>query len=214
MSILEATGRIAEIQSTLVGLTPGARASNAKPTAPTPASTDFAKALSTITGTTKADAVSTPLPTGDATGTDVVATAKKYLGVPYVFGGEDSTGMDCSGLVQRVYADLGIDLPRVVPDQAKVGTEVGSLANAQPGDLIVAKGSGHILIYAGNNQVIHAPRPGTSVTLTENWRKDSDIETIRRLVPSTAAAPAAASAGNIDSFLAATQRAALTGGSW
>ncbi|MET1044186.1 MAG: C40 family peptidase [Microbacteriaceae bacterium] len=214
MSLLEATGRISEIQSTLVALTPGARASKAASTAPTPASTDFAKTLSTITGTTRADAVSTPLATGDATGADVVATAKKYLGVPYVFGGEDSTGMDCSGLVQRVYADLGIDLPRVVPDQAKVGTEVGSLANAQPGDLIVAKGSGHILIYAGNNQVIHAPRPGTTVTLTENWRKDSDIETIRRLVPSPAAAPAAASAGNIDSFLAATQRAALTGGSW
>jgi hypothetical protein len=99
---------------------------------------------------------------------------------------------------------------------------VGSLANAQPGDLIVAKGSGHILIYAGNNQVIHAPRPGTSVMLAENWRKDSDIETIRRLVPATAAAPAAAvgaattaaTAGSIDAFLAATQRAALSGGSW
>lgn len=214
MSLLEATGRISEIQSTLVSLTPGARASTTASASPSPASTDFAKALSTLTGTTKADAVGTPLATGDATGADVVATAKKYLGVPYVFGGEDSTGMDCSGLVQRVYADLGIDLPRVVPDQAKVGTEVGSLANAQPGDLIVAKGSGHILIYAGNNQVIHAPRPGTTVTLTENWRKDSDIETIRRLVPSTSAAPAAASVGNIDSFVAAAQRAALTGGSW
>ncbi|HEV7848763.1 MAG TPA: C40 family peptidase [Mycetocola sp.] len=214
MSLLEATGRISEIQSTLLALTPGARANIAPSVAPSPASTDFAKALSDLTSTTKPEAVGTPLATGDATGAGVVAAAKKYLGVPYVFGGEDSTGMDCSGLVQRVYADLGITVPRVVPDQAKVGTEVGSLANAQPGDLIVAKGSGHILIYAGNNQVIHAPRPGTTVTLTENWRKDSDIETIRRLVPSTTAAPAAASAGNVDSLLVAAQRAALTGGSW
>ncbi|WP_411720316.1 C40 family peptidase [Mycetocola sp.] len=218
MSLLEAAGRVSEIQSTLVALTPGARPKSAA-AAPTAASATFAQTLSTVTGATKPEAVGTPLATGNATGADVVATAQKYLGVPYVFGGEDSTGMDCSGLVQRVYADLGIEVPRVVPDQAKVGTEVGSLANAQPGDLIVAKGSGHILIYAGNNQVIHAPRPGTSVMLAENWRKDSDIETIRRLVPATSAAPAAASAasaasaGSIDAFVAATQRAALSGGS-
>ncbi|MET0934132.1 MAG: C40 family peptidase [Mycetocola sp.] len=212
MSLLEAAGRISEIQSTLVALTPSARANTSL--APTAASASFAQALSTVNGTSKPESVGTPLAAGNATGADVVATAKKYLGVPYVFGGEDSTGMDCSGLVQRVYADLGIEVPRVVPDQARVGTEVGSLANAQPGDLIVAKGSGHILIYAGNNQVIHAPRPGTSVTLTENWRKDSDIETIRRLVPSTSAAPAASSAGSIDAFIASTQRAALSGGPW
>jgi cell wall-associated NlpC family hydrolase len=214
MSFLAAAGRISEIQFTLVALSPNARPNAAASAAPSPASVGFADALSTLTGTTKPEAVGTPLATGNATGADVVATAKKYLGVPYVFGGENSTGMDCSGLVQRVYADLGIEVPRVVPDQAKVGTEVGSLANAQPGDLIVAKGSGHILIYAGNNQVIHAPRPGTSVTLAENWRKDSDIETIRRLVPATSAAPAAASAGTNDAFLAATQRAALSGGAW
>jgi cell wall-associated NlpC family hydrolase len=214
MSVLEAAGRISEIQSTLVALTPSARANNAAATASTEASAEFAQTMSSLSGTSRTDTVGTPPATGDATGAAVVATAKKYLGVPYVFGGEDSTGMDCSGLVQRVYADLGIEVPRVVPDQAKVGTEVGSLANAQPGDLIVAKGSGHILIYAGDNKVIHAPRPGTSVMIAENWRKDSDIETIRRLVPATAAAPAVSTAGSVDAFLAAAQRSALSGGSW
>jgi cell wall-associated NlpC family hydrolase len=216
MSVIEAAGRISEIQSTLVALRQDTRATNAASAAPSQASAGFARALSSVTGTTAPDAVIQPPSTGDATGADVVATAKKYLGVPYVFGGEDSTGMDCSGLVQRVYADLGIDLPRVVPDQAKVGTEVGSLANAQPGDLIVAKGSGHILIYAGNNQVIHAPRAGTTVTLAENWRKDSDIETIRRLVPAPSAAPAAAASttASVEAFLLATQRSAMSGGSW
>ena len=211
MSVIEAAGRISEIQSTLVALSPTPRTDAATSGA-------FAAALSTLQGTTKTDsAVSAPA-TGDATGADVVATAKKYLGVPYVFGGEDSSGMDCSGLVQRVYADLGIDLPRVVPDQAKVGTEVGSLANAQPGDLIVAKGSGHILIYAGDNKVIHAPRPGTTVALVENWRTDADIETIRRLVPAASAAsaalPAGITAGDVDSFIRAAQRSALSGGAW
>lgn len=206
MSVIEATGRISEIRSTIVALSP-------RTTTDAASSATFAGALNAVADTSKTNAASPPAAggaTGAATGSDVVEAAKKYLGVPYVFGGEDSTGMDCSGLVQRVFADLGIDLPRVVPDQAKVGTEVGSLAEAQPGDLIVAKGSGHILIYAGDNKVIHAPRPGTTVTLVENWRTDADIETIRRIVPT--ATPAAT--GGLNAYLLAAQRSALGGGSW
>ena len=75
---------------------------------------------------------SPPVVTGD----QVVADARKYLGIPYVWGGTDpAKGLDCSGLVQRVYADLGIDLPRVSQDQARVGQAVPSLAQARPGDL-------------------------------------------------------------------------------
>ena len=73
--------------------------------------------------------------------------------------------MDCSGLVQRVLADLGIEVPRVVSSQQTMGTEVGSLAEAQPGDLIVTDNADHIVIYAGNGMIIHAPYEGRTVSL-------------------------------------------------
>jgi peptidoglycan DL-endopeptidase CwlO len=187
MSVIEAMGRIEQIQS---GLQQLARASRPASTALTAqasaeASAGFAQALSAARGEAPARAAGGPLPAnpGAATGADVSATAQKYLGVPYVFGGEDSSGMDCSGLVQRVYADLGIEVPRLVSGQMTIGTEVGSLAEAQPGDLIVTGGGDHILIYAGNNKVIHAPYEGRNVSLVEAYMDDSEIDTIRRIIP-------------------------------
>src|SRR5690348_6488448 len=76
------------------------------------------------------------VPTGSVSGAQVVASAEKYLGVPYVFGGTSTSGLDCSGLVQKAYGDLGISLPRTAAEQAKVGSPVPSLAQAQPGDLL------------------------------------------------------------------------------
>ncbi|CAN7448872.1 NlpC/P60 family protein [Microbacterium sp. LjRoot45] len=140
------------------------------------------------------------LPSGPVDGGDIVAQAKSYLGVPYVFGGEDRSGMDCSGLVQRVLADLGIDAPRVVQDQADIGVEVPSLADAQPGDLLVTKGEGHIVIYAGDGMVIHAPSPGKVVEYRNNWLKDADLATIRRVVPP----PGQSASGQAASVQAAT----------
>jgi cell wall-associated NlpC family hydrolase len=139
------------------------------------------------TTTASVDAVKGAIATGSgASGSDVVTSAEKYLGVPYVFGGEDRSGMDCSGLVQTVFKDLGVAMPRVVPDQARMGTEVASLADAQPGDLIVPKGEGHIVIYVGDGKVLHAPRPGKDVQIVDNWYSDADLSTIRRIVPATA----------------------------
>jgi hypothetical protein len=122
----------------------------------------------------------------------VVADAKKYIGVPYVLDGESMSGMDCSGLVQQVYKDEGVALPRQVHTQKLEGTAVPSLAEAQPGDLIVFKGGGHIAIYAGNDTVIHAPYPGRTVSEQKLWVGDSGIDTIRRIVPATSTAPKAA----------------------
>jgi hypothetical protein len=126
---------------------------------------------------------------GGATGDKVIAAARKYLGVPYVWGGTDpSKGLDCSGFVQRAYKDLGIELPRVSRDQAKAGTAVASLAEARPGDL-VAFGSpvNHIGIYMGNNKMIVAPHKGDVVKIQEVYKTPTAI---RRILPTGAASVA------------------------
>lgn len=191
MTVTDAIGRIAQIQATLVQLESPAKTttSSSAGTSGTSATsaTDFAAALSGALGATGG--------TGSPTGADVVADAKKYLGVPYVFGGTSASGLDCSGLVQRVFKDLGIDVPRLVSGQSTVGTEVPSLAQAQPGDLIVTNGGEHIVIYAGDGKVIHAPSEGRTVSLVNNWMSDSDIVTIRRVLPQAAPAGASSASG-------------------
>ncbi|WP_209561741.1 C40 family peptidase [Frigoribacterium sp. PvP032] len=187
----------------------------------------FADALASTTGagaTSAADAAgglaTTPsvaavkgsVATGSgATGADVVSGARKYLGVPYVFGGESASGMDCSGLVQTVFKELGVSMPRVVPDQARMGAEVPSLAEAKPGDLLVAKGEGHIVIYIGDGKVLHAPRPGKDVQIVDNWYKDSDLATIRRVVPATGSAAAASASATSLASLASSLGVTGTG---
>lgn len=190
MTVTDALSRIAQIQSTLVQLDNPAKVSApaSSGTSASSSATSFADALAGAVGSTDG----TTLGDGTVTGSDVVADAKKYLGVPYVFGGTTANGLDCSGLVQRVYKDLGIDVPRLVSGQAKLGTEVPSLAQAKPGDLIVTGGGEHILIYAGDHKVIHAPREGKNVSLVEAYMDDSEIDTIRRVVPEASSATTAA----------------------
>ncbi len=71
-----------------------------------------------------------------SSGSAIVSEASKFLGVPYVWGGSSPSGFDCSGLVQYVFAQLGVSVPRGSVDQSEVGTPVASLADAQPGDLL------------------------------------------------------------------------------
>jgi peptidoglycan DL-endopeptidase CwlO len=107
--------------------------------------------------------------------------AERYLGVPYLWGGTNpATGLDCSGFTQRVFADLGVTIPRVSIDQSKAGTAVASLAEAQPGDLVFRRGSpNHIGIYLGDGQFIHAPRSGDVVKIAKlTWTPDA----IRRVI--------------------------------
>ncbi|MDO4281917.1 MAG: NlpC/P60 family protein [Peptococcaceae bacterium] len=97
-------------------------------------------------------------------GAQIVNSALNYLGVPYVWGGTTPSGFDCSGLVQYVFAQNGISLPRTTYDQIKVCTPV-SLVALQPGDLVFWGGSSpyHVGIYMGDGKYVHAPAPGQSV---------------------------------------------------
>ena len=135
------------------------------------------------------------------TGQGIVSAAESYEGVPYVFGGTSRDGIDCTGLVQKALADAGITVGRSMDEQMTAGTEVtGGLANAKPGDLIVLDGGAHIVIYAGNGNVIHAPYEGRTVTEQKAWFDDSDIVTIRRVAPDAAPAPASFSGSTLTNF--------------
>jgi hypothetical protein len=166
MSVTDVTARIAQIQSQLAMLAPQSTGSAAA----------FANTLNRASASDAA-----------TTGGDVVSEAKKYLGVPYVWGGTDpKAGLDCSGLVQLVYKNLGFDLPRVSGDQAQAGTEVsGGLSAAQPGD-VLAFGSPvhHVGIYVGDGKMIEAPHPGASVRISDVTETPTHI---RRILPSDAA---------------------------
>jgi cell wall-associated NlpC family hydrolase len=107
---------------------------------------------------------------GSGSGQAVVKTAIALEGTPYVWGGSQPGGFDCSGLVQYVYGQLGVKLPRTSENQATVGAPVGTLSSAEPGDLLFFAGSdgtaaapGHVGIYVGNGEMIDAPYTGTSV---------------------------------------------------
>lgn len=95
----------------------------------------------------------------------VVSTALGYLGTPYVWGGTSPSGFDCSGFVQYVYAQNGVGLPRTSQSQMGVGNPV-SQGQLQPGDLVFFRGGGHVGIYIGDGQYVHAPHTGDVVKVS------------------------------------------------
>ena len=100
-------------------------------------------------------------------GSDIVQYAKQFIGVPYVFGGTTPKGFDCSGLVQYVYRHFGINISRTTKTQINDGREV-SRNELQLGDLVFPS-SGHVTLYIGNGQILHAPQPGERVKISPIW---------------------------------------------
>jgi cell wall-associated NlpC family hydrolase len=107
-----------------------------------------------------------------ASGSDIVAYAKKFIGVPYVHGGATPDGFDCSGYTQYVMGYFGGALPRTTSGQYASGTRV-SKSELQPGDLVFFKPSAgsssisHVGIYVGGGNYIHAPQPGERVKISD-----------------------------------------------
>ena len=112
-------------------------------------------------------------------GSSVVNYATQFVGNPYVWGGTSLTnGADCSGFVQSVYSNFGVSLPRTSYEQQNAGTEV-SYADAQPGDLICY--GGHVAIYMGNGQIVHASNSRDGIKISDNAAYRT-ITSVRRLV--------------------------------
>lgn len=117
---------------------------------------------------------SAPAPTAPAASTTsghaIVTTAQKYMGTPYVWGGETPQGFDCSGFTQYVMKESGITLPRTAAEQYATGTPVEK-ANLREGDLIFfttyKPGASHVGFYMGNGKFIHASSAAAKVTISE-----------------------------------------------
>ena len=119
-------------------------------------------------------------PSSGSLGERAVAVARRELGVPYVWGGESPSGFDCSGLVQYVYARLGVELPRVAADQFGAGRHV-SRSELEPGDLVFFDHLGHVGIYIGGGMFIHAPHTGTVVQISSlaGWYAETYVGATR-----------------------------------
>lgn len=109
----------------------------------------------------------TPTTSGTSeTGTKIVEAAKTKLGCPYVWGAEGPVTFDCSGLTKWAYKQVGIDLPHNTGAQKNEALKVVSVSEARVGDILYKQG--HVGIYIGNNQYIHAPQTGDVVKISNN----------------------------------------------
>lgn len=127
-------------------------------------------------------------------GAGLVQTAREYLGVPYVWGGETPRAFDCSGFVQWVFARRGVLMPRTAREQAGVG-DAPYPGDLQVGDLLFfwgGEGAQHVAIYAGGDSIIHASSRSRRVQfdrmrgtgMQRDWFGQRLI-TVRRVIPAT-----------------------------
>ena len=123
--------------------------------------------------------VSAPAVSSDTSlGSAVANFATQFVGNPYVYGGTSLTnGADCSGFVMSVYKNFGVSLPHSSSADRHVGYAVDSLAEAQPGDLVCY--SGHVGIYIGGGQIVHASTAATGIKISNaNYRTPVAIRRI------------------------------------
>lgn len=122
-----------------------------------------------------------------ASGEEIVAYARQFVGNPYVYGGTSLTdGIDCSAFVMVVYAHFGISLPRTASEQSRVGQEVKSLDDMVPGDIITYHSGGspsgwHVGIYDGKGYIVEAQSSSAGITDTR-VANHGTIMSIRRFV--------------------------------
>lgn len=115
---------------------------------------------------------------GSAMGKEVINYATQFVGNPYVYGGSSLTnGTDCSGFVMSVYANFGVSLPHSSSALRSKGYDVGGLANAQPGDIVCY--SGHVGLYVGNGQIVHASTSKTGIIVSSATYRP--VLTVRRI---------------------------------
>lgn len=134
-----------------------------------------AEQFSSYTGPTAEDYAASTAPAAPAAPapplgaqSSIFATAQQYIGTPYVFGGSTPAGFDCSGFVMFVMAQHGVSLPHSVTGQDRLGTRI-SAAEARPGDVVIFDDGSHNGFYAGNGQILDAPKPGDSVRQRAIW---------------------------------------------
>ncbi len=128
----------------------------------------------TTSSSSQSSQASTPAPTpapapapSNGNGSSIASFACQFVGNPYVYGGTSLTnGADCSGFVQSVFKNFGYSLPRTAASQAGAGVQV-SLSDLQPGDLLFYHGFGHVAIYIGNGQVVHASNAQTGIKISQ-----------------------------------------------
>ncbi len=186
-------GASGSFSSALATATSGSSTADGSATASGEDAASMAEALGLDPSVVKALRASKASGTGSAssgtTAAKVIAEAKKYLGVKYIWGGESPTGFDCSGLVQYVYKKFGVSLPRVSQDQAHSGRAV-TAAEAKPGDLVFFHNPAtHVGIYLGNGMMLDAPNSRSVVRIEKVW---SGVSGYRRVLPESAFSSGAA----------------------
>jgi cell wall-associated NlpC family hydrolase len=112
----------------------------------------------------------------------MLETALGQIGRPYRYGGGDGDGFDCSGLVQYVYLDAGLTVPRTAKQQMRAGEKIDP-QEALPGDLMFfdTDSGVHVAFYVGGGRVVHAPSRGKDVTVTpvDGYWRERRVATVR-----------------------------------